>query len=104
MNSDKKNYYEVLEIPTNANLEEIYEGHIRIKNAYSSDTLAAYSLMDKSDCKRILEDIEEAYMVLSDENKKKQYDKIHNINNETGLETSQYYSHSRKQENTGDTQ
>ncbi len=86
-----KNYYNLLEVPTNADLEEIHESHIRIKNAYSSDALALYSLMDQDECQRMLDNIEEAYMVLSDENKRKQYDKIHNINEEAESLTSQNY-------------
>jgi hypothetical protein len=76
-----KNYYEVLEIPTNATPEEVQEGYIRAKNAYTQDSLALYSLMSKEECQNILEMIDEAYTIISDPNKRAQYDDARNINN-----------------------
>lgn len=74
-----KNYYEILEVPTNATSEEIYQGYIRAKNAYGQDSLALYSLMTKEECNQIIELIEEAYTIISDPQKRKQYDEPRGI-------------------------
>lgn len=83
MNSpDLKNYYEVLEIPSTARSEEIYHCYQRAKSAYSSDSLALYSLMSPEECRNILELVEEAYSILSDPTKRKRYDEARGINRE----------------------
>lgn len=75
----EKNYYEILEVPTNSTPSEVYEGYIRAKNAYSQDSLALYSLMSKEECENILALIEEAYSIISDPNKRQQYDEARGI-------------------------
>ncbi len=77
----EKNYYEILEVSTNAAPSEVYEGYIRAKNAYSQDSLALYSLMTKDECENILLLIEEAYSIISDPNKRQQYDEARGISN-----------------------
>lgn len=78
--SDMKNYYEVLEIPANARSEEIYHSYQRAKSAYSSDSLALYSLMSPEECRNVLELVEEAYSILSDPTKRKRYDEARGLN------------------------
>jgi curved DNA-binding protein CbpA len=78
--SENKNYYEVLEIASNARSEEIYHSYQRAKSAYSSDSLALYSLMSPEECRNILELVEEAYSILSDPNKRKRYDEARGLN------------------------
>lgn len=80
--SDLKNYYEVLEIPSTARSEEIYHSYQRAKSAYSSDSLALYSLMSPEECRNVLELVEEAYSILSDPMKRKRYDEARGINRE----------------------
>ncbi|MGZ3707026.1 MAG: DnaJ domain-containing protein, partial [Bdellovibrionota bacterium] len=75
----KQSYYEVLDVSFNANPEIIRTAYIRAKNAYNRDSLAAYSLFDKEDSKRILDEIEEAYTILSDSEKRRKYDESHGI-------------------------
>ncbi len=83
MNSpDLKNYYEVLEIPSTARSEEIYHSYQRAKSAYSTDSLALYSLMSQEECRNVLELVEEAYSILSDPMKRKRYDEARGINRE----------------------
>jgi curved DNA-binding protein CbpA len=77
-----KNYYEVLEIPSNARSEEIYHSYQRAKAAYSSDSLALYSLMSPEECRNVLELVEEAYSILSDPMKRKRYDEARGLNRE----------------------
>lgn len=78
--SDLKNYYEVLEIPTDAKTDEIYYSYQRARAAYSSDSLALYSLMSPEECRNILEMVEEAYSILSDPSKRKRYDEARGFN------------------------
>lgn len=75
----KQSYYEVLDVSFNANPEVIRTAYIRAKNAYNRDSLAAYSLFDKEESKRILNEIEEAYTILSDSEKRRKYDESHGI-------------------------
>jgi DnaJ-class molecular chaperone len=75
----KQNYYEILDVSLNANPEIIRTSYIRAKNAYKRDSLATYSLFDKEESKRILDEIEEAYSVLSDSEKRRKYDESHGI-------------------------
>ncbi len=80
MNSPKeKNYYDILEAPTNATPEEIHEGYNRTRNAYSQDSIALYSLMSHEECEQMLKLVDEAYVILSDPNKRLQYDKARGI-------------------------
>ena len=78
--NDLKNYYEVLEIPSTARSEEIYHSYQRAKSAYSSDSLALYSLMSPEECRNVLELVEEAYSILSDPTKRKRYDEARGLN------------------------
>jgi curved DNA-binding protein CbpA len=77
---DVKNYYEVLEIPATARSEDIYHSYQRAKSAYSSDSLALYSLMSPEECRNVLELVEEAYSILSDPSKRKRYDEARGLN------------------------
>ncbi|MBT7608185.1 MAG: DnaJ domain-containing protein [Bacteriovoracaceae bacterium] len=79
-NEKLKNYYEILEIPTDASAEEAHQGYIKTKNAYSNDSLALYSLMSQEECSSILELIDEAYTVISDPKRRIIYDEIRGIN------------------------
>jgi curved DNA-binding protein CbpA len=75
-----RNYYEILEVPEDASPEEIHRGYIRAKNAYSTDSLALYSLMSPEECNEVLNLIEEAYGILSEPNKRRQYDSARGLN------------------------
>jgi DnaJ-class molecular chaperone len=77
---EKRTYYDVLEIPVSATLQEIHNAYMRAKNAYSGDSVALYSLMTQDECEKILEQIEEAYTVLGAADKRKEYDKARGLN------------------------
>ena len=87
MEEREKNYYEVLEVPVDASMDEIQHGYIRAKNAYSTDSLALYSLMSQDECDNILEIIEEAYVIVSDPEKRRRYDYIRGFNQNRETET-----------------
>lgn len=80
MDADKKNYYEVLEIATNASPQEIEGAYIRARNAYSGDSVALYSLMTKDECDAVLGQIEEAYSVIGFPEKRREYDRLRGFN------------------------
>ncbi len=95
--STQKNYYEVLEIAVDASPEEIHQGYQRARNAYSQDSLALYSLMSADECNNILELIDEAYTILCDPNKRKQYDLARGLNQNLSTQERQGQGH-RKEE------
>ena len=82
MQENINNYYEILEVPEDADGEAIHRGYLRAKNAYTQDSLALYSLMSPEECAKTLELIEEAYSILSNINKRKQYDQARGLNNQ----------------------
>ena len=87
---EPSNYYQILEIPTQSSAEDIHYGYIRAKNAYSPDNPAIYSLMSVDECNKILNQIEEAYFVLSSVQKRKEYDRARGLNQNYIIEDLQY--------------
>jgi curved DNA-binding protein CbpA len=79
MDKESKTYYEVLEVPFNSTQEDIHNAYVRVKNAYSGDSIALYSLLTEDECKQILELVEEAYSILSIPEKRREYDKVRGI-------------------------
>jgi curved DNA-binding protein CbpA len=71
---DELNYYELFEIPPAARLAEIKKAYEIAKKTYSGDSLATYSLFDDEIRQKILDRIEEAFSVLSDDKRRQQYD------------------------------
>jgi DnaJ-class molecular chaperone len=82
MTEEHKNYYEILETPYNSSFELLKENYTKARNAYSSDSLALYSLLSDEECSRVLETIDEAYSILSDSSKRKLYDEAKGIKTE----------------------
>jgi hypothetical protein len=74
-----QSYYEILDIPPDATVEEIRAAYLRVKAAYSKDSLALYSLMDASENQRYIQQAEEAYRVLSNPEKRREYDRNHGV-------------------------
>ncbi|WP_372651159.1 helix-turn-helix domain-containing protein [Halobacteriovorax sp.] len=98
----QKNYYDVLEIPATATQEEIQQGYVRAKNAYSLDSLALYSLMTKEECNSILDLIEEAYSIVSDPLKRQQYDEARGLNKDFSYQDANRSSETFKRNDTPD--
>jgi len=80
MDAEKKNYYDVLEISTNASPQDIESAYLRARNAYSGDSVALYSLMTKDECDSVLTQIEEAYSVIGFPEKRREYDRLRGFN------------------------
>lgn len=78
--SERKNYYEILEIESTATPQAIEHAYIRARNAYSGDSVALYSLMTKEECDSILNQIEEAYAVLGFPERRREYDRVIGFN------------------------
>ncbi len=77
-----KNYYQILEIQYNASFEQIKKAYYRLAKKYHPDTNDGSNLYrDK------LLEIQEAYDVLSDEGKRKQYDSTLPVNQVTSTPT-----------------
>lgn len=75
--SGAQNYYEILDVKPDAGQNEIRQAYLRIKAAYGKDSAALYSLFDDIESKRVLEQVEQAYLVLSSPEKRKEYDRTH---------------------------
>jgi DnaJ-class molecular chaperone len=80
MDLERKNYYEVLEVEKNASPGQIEQAYLRARNAYSTDSVAMYSLMTRQECEDVLRHIEEAYSVLGFPQKRKEYDRVRGFN------------------------
>jgi hypothetical protein len=75
-NSDKS-LYDVLDIKPDASPQEIREAYLRSKAAYNKDSAALYTLIDNSERDDMLQQIQEAYNVLSNTEKRREYDRRH---------------------------
>lgn len=69
-----QNYYEILDIKPSANEPEIRAAYLRAKETYSNDSPALYTMFTEAEAKEILKLVEEAYSVLGQINKRKEYD------------------------------
>jgi len=68
------NYYELLKIPYNASSFEIRQAYKHILAIYEESSLATYSLFAENERKLILSKIENAFLTLIDDKKRKNYD------------------------------
>jgi len=68
------NYYELLEIRPDASNLDIINAYRRAMLAYRNDSLATYSLYDDGEADRIRTEIEQAYQILSNPEKRLAYD------------------------------
>jgi hypothetical protein len=67
-------FYELLEIEPSASQEEILKAYNRARATYGHNSPALYSLFNKEEAQDLLKLIDEAYNVLSNQFKRKQYD------------------------------
>jgi len=67
-------HYALLELPTDASEVKIKTAYELMKKTYGIDSMATYSLLDNSSRIEVLEKIEEAYSILGNEARRKEYD------------------------------
>jgi len=68
------NYYQILELSRGASPEEIAFAYQRMRQIYSPESLATYSLFTPEERAEILAQIEESFRVLSDAPSRRDYD------------------------------
>jgi hypothetical protein len=74
---DAQNLYEILEVRPEAGPQEIRAAYLRAKASFQRDSLALYSLLDGEDAAYMLRQIEEAFLILSNPDRKRLYDQSH---------------------------
>lgn len=70
----KHNYYEVLELPTNAAQHEVTTAYDRAKRTYSGENPAIYTVFTDVEARELLGLIEEAYSILGNKTLRSIYD------------------------------
>ncbi|MGI5861450.1 MAG: helix-turn-helix domain-containing protein [Myxococcales bacterium] len=80
----EQTFYEILEVPIDAPIEEIERAFQRAMQFYGPDSLATYSLADGGESGQLIELIEEAYLTLSDPNLRRAYDEERGIGQSAG--------------------
>ncbi len=70
------NYYRILEIPVNASPFDVRNAYKDTLEIYREDSMATYSLFSEDERENILDTIENAFLVLIDEDKRADYDKM----------------------------
>jgi curved DNA-binding protein CbpA len=73
---NKQNFYDILEIRTDAPHHEIVKAYQKSKMAYSPDSPALYTMFTQEEAQEIRKLIEEAFLVLGNETKRREYDQI----------------------------
>jgi len=76
---ENRTYYDVLDISPDASIQEVRDAYLRIKSTYNRDSLVLYSLVTPEEREETLKKIETAYAMLSDREKRKNYDENHGI-------------------------
>lgn len=67
-------YYEVLDIDANATFQEIEDAHARLTALLEPDSLAVYSMLDEQDLATKRDQVDDAYRILSDPERRAAYD------------------------------
>jgi len=74
--SDRENYYDILKVDTAATTSEIVAAYHKAKSAFAKGSVATYSLFSDADIDSVMSKIEEAYQVLTNSDKRRNYDRI----------------------------
>ncbi len=72
-------FYDILEVGSDSSPQEIREAYLRLKSAYNKDSPALYSLMSREETEQTLREIESAYIILSNPERRKEYDHRHGL-------------------------
>ncbi|MBK9040786.1 MAG: DnaJ domain-containing protein [Bdellovibrionales bacterium] len=68
-------YYEILEVASDATQQQIHAAYHRARNTYSPESPALYSMFTREEARDLMSLIEEAFSTLSNQTKRKDYDK-----------------------------
>jgi curved DNA-binding protein CbpA len=74
LNDDPLSLYDILELTPDATPQEIRSAYLRLKSAYGKDNIAHYSVFSRDETEQMLQNVENAYMVLSNPEKRRSYD------------------------------
>jgi len=73
---DGLNYYEILKIPMSSSYFEIKRAYKDALSLYNEDSIVTYSLFSKEERDKIIEDIENAFSTLTNDQKRATYDQM----------------------------
>ncbi len=68
-------YYDILKVDKRASVAQIVSAYHAAKNAFSKDSVATYSLFNPEEAQQELVKLEEAYVTLTNQKKRHDYDK-----------------------------
>lgn len=68
-------YYEILEVAPDASQHDIHTAYHRARSTYSPDSPALYSMFTREEARDLMNLIEEAFSILSNQSKRKDYDR-----------------------------
>jgi flagellar biosynthesis protein FlhG len=74
LNDDHLSLYDVLELTPDATPQEIRSAYLRLKSSYSRENIAHYTLFSREETEKMLQHIENAYIVLSNPETRRNYD------------------------------
>jgi curved DNA-binding protein CbpA len=74
LNDDPSSLYDILELTPDATPQEIRSAYLRLKSAYNKENIAHYTLFSREETESMLQRVEDAYLVLSNPEKRKGYD------------------------------
>ncbi len=74
LNDDPLNLYDILELTPDATPQEIRSAYLRLKSAYGKDNIAHYSVFSREETESMLQNVENAYLILSNPEKRRSYD------------------------------
>ena len=72
-------YYKILNINVDATQDSIQEAYSEAREVFHENSLASYGLLKQEEIRKALEEIELAYNILSNPEKRKEYDKEHKV-------------------------
>ncbi len=74
LNDDPQSLYDILELTPDATPQEIRSAYLRLKSAYGKDNIAHYTVFSREETESMLQNIEAAFLILSNPEKRKAYD------------------------------
>jgi curved DNA-binding protein CbpA len=76
---DQQTFYDILDLKPDASPQEVREAYLRTKSTYNKDSVALYTLVSTEEREDMLRKVEEAYQILSDAQKRREYDSHHGL-------------------------